>query len=130
MWLTKYTTSSTYFAYNRTEVGLCPARTLLECVLSQTEVLEARKAKPKKKTQRIVCDFAFHVYYYVCVSHMYIIRGPLCYVKKSALFKALARHTENKPHRTLNRTKYSQSLEYTFLRVFFSWPGGFLKKAY
>ena len=32
---------------------------LEQCVLSQTEVLEARKAKPKTKTQRIVSDFCF-----------------------------------------------------------------------
>ena len=64
------------------KVGLCLTITLLVHVLSQTKVLEARKAtctcKLKTKTQGIV---SFSTYTSMCVSHMYIMRGPLYYVK-------------------------------------------------
>ena len=53
--------------------------------ISITPTFEARKAKPKKKTQRIVCDFCFPRILVgpMCVSHIYDMRGPLRYVKKS-----------------------------------------------
>ena len=90
----------------------CEGRATPECF--QTGVFEARNAKPKMKTQRIVFDFCFPRILVgpMCVSHIYIMRGPLRYLNNLPIFKALARRAEN-------RNQIQPSLEYTFLKEFF-----------